>query len=62
MPDASVNAAIISNERFILQVASQQATGFAALFLVVLLAQNLLHPAVNLLAIFTFEPDLLAGV
>jgi hypothetical protein len=26
------------------------------------LAQNLLHPAVNLLAIFAFEPDLFAGV
>ena len=32
-----------------------------ALFLVLLLAQKLLHPAVNLLAIFAFEPDAFAG-
>src|SRR5208282_1240205 len=46
----------------LLQVASQQAAGFAALLLIVLSAQNLLHPAVNLLAIFSFEPDRCAGV
>src|ERR1035438_8349453 len=43
------------------QVAPQQAARLAALFLVLLLAQNLLHPAVNLLAIFAFEPDAFAG-
>src|SRR5271167_3706234 len=46
----------------LLQVAPHQAAGFAALFLIVLLAQNLLHPAVSLLAIFAFELDLFAGV
>src|SRR5271167_4612515 len=46
----------------LLQVAPHQATGFAALFGILLLAQNLLHPAVSLLAIFSFEPDLFAGV
>ena len=46
----------------LLQVAPHQAAGFADLFLILLLAQNLLHPAVNLLAIFAFEPDLFAGV
>jgi len=43
------------------QVAPQQTARLAALFLVLLLAQNLLHPAVNLLAIFAFEPDAFAG-
>src|ERR1019366_4072764 len=43
------------------QVAPQQAAPPAALFLVLLLAQNLLHPAVNLLAMFAFEPDAFAG-
>jgi hypothetical protein len=46
----------------LLQVAPQQAAGFAALLRIMLLAQNLLHPAVNLLAIFAFEPDFFAGV
>src|SRR3974390_3157310 len=46
----------------LLQIASQQAAGLAGLFGILLLAQNLLHPAVNLLAIFAFEPDLCAGV
>ena len=46
----------------LLQVAAQQAPRLAALFGILLLAQNLLHPAVNLLAIFAFEPDRLAGV
>src|ERR1017187_1397072 len=43
------------------QVAPQQTARRAALFLVLLLAQNLLHPAINLLAIFAFEPDAFAG-
>ena len=43
------------------QVAPQQTPRRAALFLVLLLAQNLLHPAVNLLTIFAFEPDCFAG-
>src|SRR5664280_1505852 len=43
------------------QVAPQQTARRAALFLVLLLAQNLLHPAVNLLTIFAFEPDCFAG-
>ena len=43
------------------QVAPQQTARRAALFLVLLLAQKLLHPAVNLLTIFTFEPDCFAG-
>src|SRR5208337_2758520 len=41
----------------LLQVAPQQAARFAALFLMLLLAQKSLHPAVNLLAMFAFEPD-----
>ena len=44
------------------QVAPQQAARLAALFLVLLLAQNLLDPVINLLAIFAFEPDLFAGL
>src|SRR5664280_2476514 len=43
------------------QVAPQQTPRRAALFLVLLLAQQLLHPAVNLLTIFAFEPDAFAG-
>jgi hypothetical protein len=46
----------------LLQVAPQQAAGFASLLRIMLLPQNLLHPAVNLLAIFAFEADRFAGV
>ena len=46
----------------LLQVAPHQATAFADLFLLLLLAQNLFHPGVKLLAIFAFEPDLFACV
>src|SRR5208337_2176723 len=45
----------------LLQVAPQQAARFAPLFLILLLAQKSLHPAVNLLAMFAFEPDRFAG-
>src|ERR1019366_1998345 len=44
------------------QVAPQQAAPPAALFLVLLLAQNLLHPAVNLLAMFAFAPAAFAAL
>jgi len=44
------------------QVAPQQTPRRTALFLVLLLAQKLLHPAVNLLTIFAFEPDCFTGL
>ena len=43
------------------QVAAHQAAPLAALLLIVPLAQQLLHPVVNLPAILTFEPDVFAG-
>ncbi len=45
----------------LLHIAPQQATRRAALLGILVLAQNLLHPAVNLLAAFAFEPDAFAG-
>ena len=45
----------------LLQVAPQQAARLAALRGVLLLAQNLLDPVINLLAVFAFEPDPFAG-